>query len=69
MLKARTPDAPGEMGRPVVIGDDREAEMKEQFKVNQFNILASDLISPNRSLPDVRMEGYVLLLQTVVKEL
>jgi len=64
-MKARKPDVPGEMGRPVVIGDDRQAEMKEQFKVNQFNILASDLISPNRSLPDVRMDAYVLLFCTV----
>ena len=65
MLKGRKPDAPGEMGRPVVIGEDRQAEMKEQFKVNQFNILASDLISANRSLPDVRMDAYVMLFWTV----
>jgi len=65
VLKGRKPDAPGEMGRPVVIGEDRQAEMKEQFKVNQFNILASDLISANRSLPDVRMDAYVMLFWTV----
>lgn len=69
MLKGRKPDAPGEMGRPVVIGEDRQAEMKEQFKVNQFNILASDLISANRSLPDVRMDAYVMLFWTVFVEL
>lgn len=66
MLKARKPEAPGEMGRPVVIGEERQAEMKEQFKINQFNILASDLISANRSLPDVRMEAYVLLFRTTL---
>ena len=49
------------MGRPVVIGEDRQMEMKEKFKINQFNLLATDLISANRSLPDVRMEAYVLL--------
>ena len=49
------------MGRPVVISEDRQIEMKEKFKVNQFNLLATDLISANRSLPDVRMEAYVLL--------
>jgi len=69
VLKGRKPDAPGEMGRPVVIGEDRQAEMKEQFKVNQFNILASDLISANRSLPDVRMDAYVMLFWTVFVEL
>ena len=61
MLKGRKPDAPGEMGRPVVISEDRQVEMKEKFVINQFNLLATDLISANRSLPDVRMEAYVLL--------
>ncbi|XP_029461369.1 polypeptide N-acetylgalactosaminyltransferase 13 isoform X1 [Rhinatrema bivittatum] len=31
--------------------------MKELFKINQFNLMASDLIALNRSLPDVRLEG------------
>ena len=61
VLKARKPDAPGEMGRPVVISDDHQVEMKEKFVINQFNLLATDLISANRSLPDVRMEAYVML--------
>jgi len=61
VLKPRKPDGPGEMGRPVVIGEDRQVEMKEKFKLNQFNLLATDLISANRSLPDVRMDTYVLL--------
>jgi polypeptide N-acetylgalactosaminyltransferase len=57
VLMSRKPEAPGEMGRPVVIGDDRQAEMKEKFKINQFNLMASDLISVNRSLSDVRMDA------------
>ena len=61
VLTGHKPDSPGEMGRPVVINEDRQAEMKQKFKINQFNLLATDLISANRSLPDVRMEAYVLL--------
>lgn len=57
VLMSRKHEAPGEMGRPVVIGDDKQAEMKDKFKINQFNLMASDLISVNRSLSDVRMEA------------
>lgn len=48
---------PGEMGKPVHIPSSQEAEMKEKFKLNQFNIMASDIISLNRSLADVRLPG------------
>lgn len=48
---------PGEEGKGVSIPSDQEAIMKEKFKLNQFNILASDKISLNRSLPDVRNQG------------
>lgn len=46
---------PGEMGKAVVIGKDEEAIKNEKFKLNQFNLLASDRISLNRSLSDVRL--------------
>ena len=49
--------APGEMGRPVYIPKDEQTLMREKFKLNQFNIMASDKIRLNRTLPDVRMEG------------
>jgi polypeptide N-acetylgalactosaminyltransferase len=48
---------PGELGKPVRIPSDQEGLMKEKFKLNQFNLLASDMISFNRSLTDVRMNG------------
>jgi len=48
---------PGELGKPVNIPPEQEPLMKEKFKLNQFNILASDMISLNRSLQDVRQEG------------
>lgn len=49
--------APGEMGKAVHIPPEKEAIMKEKFKLNQFNLMASDMISFNRSLQDVRLEG------------
>lgn len=48
---------PGEMGKAVTIPAAQHELMKEKFKLNQFNLLASDMISLNRSLTDVRQEG------------
>ncbi|VEN43225.1 unnamed protein product [Callosobruchus maculatus] len=48
---------PGERGRPVKLPPNKEALAKEKFKLNQFNVMASDSISLNRSLQDVRLEG------------
>lgn len=48
---------PGEIGKAVHIPPEQEGLMKEKFKLNQFNLLASDMISLNRSLADVRLEG------------
>ncbi|KAJ6645987.1 putative polypeptide N-acetylgalactosaminyltransferase 9, partial [Pseudolycoriella hygida] len=53
-----SPDAPGEMGRPVVLPTNISAELKKQvddgWLKNAFNQYASDLISVHRSLPDPR---------------
>jgi len=46
---------PGERGKAVVIGKDEEQLKNEEFKLNQFNLLASDRIALNRSLADVRL--------------
>ena len=51
------PTFPGDNGRGVGIPKDRQAESKELFKINQFNLVASDMMSLNRTLPDYRMEA------------
>ena len=47
----------GEMGKPVNIPKSQEKEKNEKFKINQFNLMASELISLNRSLADVRLNA------------
>lgn len=47
------------LGKPVKIPPYQQELMKEKFKENQFNLLASDMIWLNRSLTDVRHEAYV----------
>ncbi|XP_055681573.1 polypeptide N-acetylgalactosaminyltransferase 3 [Lutzomyia longipalpis] len=44
----------GENGKPVAIPVKDMLRMQQVFQVNRFNLLASDRISLNRSLPDVR---------------
>ena len=44
------------MGKAVVIPKEREAESKEKFKINQFNLVASEMIALNRTLQDVRSD-------------
>lgn len=48
---------PGDMGKAVLIPPDREEESKEKFKIHQFNLVASDMMSLNRTLPDYRIPG------------
>lgn len=46
---------PGEMGKPVKFTSKADQELsKNMFKINQFNVLASERISLDRSLKDVR---------------
>lgn len=54
---SRSHEGPGEMGKAVNVAKDEQEKMKELFKINQFNLMASDMIALNRSLPDVRLDG------------
>jgi len=49
-------ELPGEMGKAVDIPDDRKEEAEKTYSINQFNLVASDMISLNRSLADARHE-------------
>ena len=51
-------DGEGENGKPVVIPAKDILRMQQQFQINRFNLLASDRISLNRTLPDVRRKRY-----------
>uniref|UniRef100_A0A2K6G5W2 Polypeptide N-acetylgalactosaminyltransferase n=1 Tax=Propithecus coquereli TaxID=379532 RepID=A0A2K6G5W2_PROCO len=50
----KPPQGPGEMGKPAIIPKEDQAKMKEMFKINQFNLMVSEMITLNRSLPGVR---------------
>uniref|UniRef100_A0A0N5CA89 Polypeptide N-acetylgalactosaminyltransferase n=1 Tax=Strongyloides papillosus TaxID=174720 RepID=A0A0N5CA89_STREA len=47
-------EGPGQGGTAVEIPPELKAKEKEMFKENQFNLLASNMMSINRTLPDYR---------------
>uniref|UniRef100_A0A915PRL1 Polypeptide N-acetylgalactosaminyltransferase n=1 Tax=Setaria digitata TaxID=48799 RepID=A0A915PRL1_9BILA len=47
-------NGPGEMGSAVSIDPSQQEERARRFKENQFDVMASDMISINRALPDYR---------------
>lgn len=42
------------IGKPVVIPPERKYEAQERFELHQFNLVASDMMSLNRTYPDMR---------------
>lgn len=53
----------GHNGQPVVTPPRDLLEMQQQFQINRFNIMASDKIPLNRTLPDVRKKRHVFIFQ------
>ena len=51
---------PGEQGAAVILTADEEKQKDDLFKVNGFNAFASDKISLDRSLKDIRHPEYVI---------
>lgn len=49
-----TDHGPGQGGLPVVLNDSQKVEAAKRFYENEFNVVVSDAISVNRSIPDVR---------------
>lgn len=49
----------GDNGKPVVIPPRDMLIMQQQFTINRYNLLASDRMPLNRSLPDVRKKKWV----------
>lgn len=49
-----SPSLLGEGGKPVRLPANLMADSKAKFGLNQFDVVVSNLISVNRSLPDVR---------------
>ncbi|XP_074032189.1 polypeptide N-Acetylgalactosaminyltransferase 3 [Leptinotarsa decemlineata] len=53
----------GKNGHPVVIQSKDFVQMQQLFQINKFNLLASDRIPLNRSLPDFRRKKCTMLFK------
>lgn len=47
----------GENGKPVVVPAKDLLKMQQLFQINRFNLIASDRIALNRTVPDVRKKS------------
>ena len=58
VIEANPSDWPGENGKGVLIDKQESQLQKKMFEINKFNLLASNRIAINRTLPDARLEGF-----------
>lgn len=64
----------GELGKAFLIDEkklniEEKKEFDEGWNLNSFNRYASDRIPLNRSLPDVRLPGYLIKFEIIIDEL
>lgn len=52
------PNEPGYMGKSVIVPPEKKEEAEQRFKENEFNVVASELMSLNRTLADNRYPEY-----------
>ena len=57
------PDWPGEGGKAVVVPQNMKKLAEKRFKENQFNIVASEMIALDRSIPDGRDKEFVSVIR------
>ncbi|XP_072300465.1 polypeptide N-acetylgalactosaminyltransferase 5 [Eucyclogobius newberryi] len=50
----RNPKAVGQFGRPVIMGDEEDTEVKKRWAEGHFNVHLSDQIPLDRAIPDTR---------------
>jgi hypothetical protein len=60
--KKHDPAAPGQGGLPVQLTKDEQREADLLFKQETFNVIASNKVPLDRSVPDTRMYEYVIRL-------
>ena len=57
--------AEGEEGEPVVVSPEEKAEADRSVRAYGFNMVVSDKISMTRTIPDARLDEYVILWSRV----
>uniref|UniRef100_G8JLT5 polypeptide N-acetylgalactosaminyltransferase n=1 Tax=Xenopus tropicalis TaxID=8364 RepID=G8JLT5_XENTR len=56
-MSPRDPNAPGQLGRPVAVPEDKQGEAQSRWREGHFNVYLSDLIPLDRAIQDTRPEG------------